>query len=302
MSVYTDLKNNNIIGLTQRLLKAKIITQRDSDGKLAPNVMAQWDTPWVHVRQSYESNCFLWKTIIFEHIVKLNLPKEKWFVPVGCQDCWKVVVRPATLKQLFELEKLERRLNVPSKCGIETRPSVFGLYGGYFYNRGLENGLAKYKQVREAVNETLGEQIPVILKRGCTEMEHGVGPSNEWDVTEEQIRIEKMVVDRFVTDAQIIQQSEHAVDHVHQTWIEKAYQWGDPTVFEYLDEPLYPDYVTYHHLAEEDNATSRSGSCSSVDRQESSRSESRSQRRPDGRDKKAEGFDEIWSEADSEES
>jgi len=295
MSIYTDLKNNNIIGLVQRLLKAGIIKQRDSDGKLVPVVSAQWDTPWVHVRQSYQSNCFLWKTIIFEHIVKVNLPKDKWFVPVGCQDCWKVVVRPATLKQLFDLEKIERRMNVPSKCGIEIRPSVFGNYGGYFYNRGLENGLSRYREVRGAVDEYISPDIPVLLKRGCTEMEHGVGPSDKWDITEEQVRIEKMVVERFVTDAQIIQQSEHAVGHVHQTWIEKAYQWGDPTVFEYLDGvPLYPDYVTYHHLAEDENVKSGSRPDSPVDRQESVRCDISTEGRNSGIE---EGFDETGSEA-----
>jgi hypothetical protein len=251
MSYYTDIKNRNLIGLTQRLLKAGVLTRRACDGKFLAEISASWETPWVHVKQSYRSNCYLWKSIIFDHIVKINLPKDKWFVPAGCQECFKVVVRPITLKQLFELEEIERELNRPSKCGIEIRPSVFGNYGGYFYNRGLEEGLECYRIVRKAIDEGISPDVPVLLKRGCTEMEHGVGPSNEWDVSEDQLRLELRIKEHFAVDGVIISQTDDAVDHVHQTWIEKAYEWGDPTVFEYLDGvPLYPDYVTYQHLAE----------------------------------------------------
>ena len=265
MSYYTELKSKNLIGLTQRLLKAKIIEQRDCDGKFVCNVTANWDTPWVHVKQSYQSNCYLWKTIIFDHIVQVNLPKDQWFVPVGCQDCWKVVVRPSTLKQLFALESLQRRLDRPSKCGIEIRQQVFGNYGGYFYNRGLEKGLECYKVVRTEIDkhDELGPQVPVLLKRGCTEMEHGVGPSDKWEVSETQIALELEIKDRFVNDVKIVPQSEHAMRHVRQTWIEKAYEWGDPTVFEYIDGPLYPEYVTYHHLAVKEEESAETGNCTS---------------------------------------
>ena len=254
MSYYTDIKNRNLIGLVQRLLKAGVLSRRDCDGKFVSSVKAQWDTPWVHVKQSYKSNCYLWKDIIFHHIVSINLPKEKWFVPIGCMDCFKVVIRPQTLKQLFALEALERRLNHPSKAGIEIRPQVFGHYGGYFYNRGLQEGLECYKKVRKAVNEDpdLGPDVSVILKRACTEMEAGCGPSDKWEVTEDQLRLEMLIKDHFAIDSTLISQSEDAIEHVKQTWIDFAWDRGDPTVYEYLDgEPLHPPYVTYHHLIDE---------------------------------------------------
>jgi len=254
MSYYEDIKSRNIISAIKDLLRAKSVSLRDSDSKVEVNVTTGWDTPWRFIKQSYGTDCNLWKNIIFDHIVAKNIPKDKWFVPIGCMDCFKVVVRPQTLKQLFALEELQKRLDRPSKCGIEIRPHVFGNYGGYFYNRGLEKGLQCYKIVRKAVNEDelLGPDIPIILKRACTEMEHGVGPSNKWEVTSEQLELELLIKEKFVNDSKVIPQAEHCIDHVHQLWIEKAYEWGDTTVMEYLDDkPLYPTLVTYHHLAEE---------------------------------------------------
>jgi len=255
LSYYEILKGRNIIGATKHLLRQGILELRFSDGKLFPAAIKNtWETPWSHQRSSYRSNCYIWKDIIFENIVMTVLPQEMRFVPSGCQNCYKVVVRPKTLKQLFALEELQRRLDLASKCGIEIRPRVFGLYGGYFYNRGLDEGIQCYKIVRQAVDEDkeLGPDVAIILKRACTEMEHGVGPSDKWVITEEQKQFEALIDELIVTDVPYVSQTPHAKDHVHQLWIEKAYEWGDTTVYEYLDgKPLYPALVTYHHLADE---------------------------------------------------
>jgi hypothetical protein len=128
------------------------------------------------------------------------------------------------------------------------------LYGGYFYNRGLEEGLERYKEVRAAVNDTdnLGTDTVVMLKRGCTEMEHATKPSNEWTITDKQLHIESLVLRKFVIDPQSRMQTESIQLHAHKQWIEWAYQMGDMTYLEYTDGkplPQYPEYVTYHHLS-----------------------------------------------------
>ena len=254
MSYYKELKGNNFVRLLSPLLKAGIMSLRQSDGKFIAGIKPAWDTPWVHVKHSYSANCYLWKDITFEHIVKKHLPISDWFVPIGCQNCFKVVVRPKTLKQLFALEELEKRLDHPSKCGIEIRDSVHGNYGGYFYNRGLDAGLDCYKKVRESVDadNELGPDISVILKRACTEMEHGCGPSDKWEITDKQIEFETRLSELFVNDIPVLTQSEHQKNEVRQRWIERAYSVGDETALLYNGgEPLYPSYVTYHHLINE---------------------------------------------------
>jgi hypothetical protein len=251
MSYYEDLKSRNYIRLVEPLLKAGVLSMRGSDGKFVANLSVEYGGPWVHTKPSYETNCFWWKDVTFHTIVEKCLPAENRFVPIGCQDCFKVVVRPKTLRKLFDLEKLQGELNLPSKCGIEIRPSVNGNYGGYFYNRGLPAGLECWKVVRKAVDDRLGSDVAVILKRACTEMEHAMGRSDEWTVTPKQISFEMEFAQRCVNDLPVIIQSDHAKDEVRQKWIEHAYSVGDQTYAEFTDGPLYPDYVTYQHLLEE---------------------------------------------------
>jgi len=226
---------------------------RESDGKLERQTAGLgWDTPWHHVKHAYEKDCATWHQILF-NMISSKLPEVNQFTPIGCQRCWKVVVRPKTLKQLFILEDLQFRLNHPSKCGIEVRPTVHGLYGGYFYNTGFRPGCECYKMVRKAVDEEegLGKEINVFLKRGCTEMEHLCGDSRLWHPTEYQAAIEQLV-DRYMTKDDVVRgQPDHLVYHIHRKWIEFAYTWGDPTYKEYTDgKPLHKPYVTFHHLAD----------------------------------------------------
>lgn len=249
MALFEELKERNIIAAVKHLLLNDTLELRHSDGKLLPcSLKTSWNTPWVHHRSSYRHNCFLWKDIAFDNIICKIMPAEKRFVPRNCQGCYKVVAKPKTLKQLFQLEIVQYGLDHASKCGIEPRYSVFGMYGGYWYNRGLDEGIHCYNTVREAVNNMLddGENVTVMLKRGCTEMEHAVGPSDQWTVTEEQENFEALIEQRFVMDIPVLSQSRHVKDYIRQKWIEEAWKIGDETVNEYIDAPIYAPYVTYH--------------------------------------------------------
>lgn len=229
---------------------------RESDGKFIGNPQAAVEGPWHYVKHRWEYDCFTWHHVIFDYLSKPGL-LGKPFVPSDCHQCFKVVVRPQTLKQLFALEKLQIAMERPCKCGIEVRDTVHGLYGGYFYCKGLEEGLARYKEVRKAIDENqyLGWEVPVILKRGCTEYELACGPSDKWEVTPEQLKLESLVKQYLAIDDVVRIQPEHVVMHVHRKWIEYAYARGDSTYAEFTNgKPLYPSVVTYHHLAEEPSA------------------------------------------------
>jgi hypothetical protein len=217
----------------QKLFENRGLHIRD-DGKIEPNMGRTWNSPWVHIRIAGNRDCFLWKDVMF--------PAYN-FVPSGCQSCWKTVVRPSTLEQLMGLYEIQKKLDLPSKCGIELREYVHGLYGGYFYADSLEEGREQYRIVREAVPA----EIPVILKRACTEYEMKIGPSNKWEVTEYQKKIERYISDIFVSDVKRIPQPEFLVENVMKKWVRWAYAHGDPTYKLYTGAmKLYPDYVTYH--------------------------------------------------------
>lgn len=250
LTYYDDVKKRNVINLVKPLLQSGY-KLRDSDGKIYAEMSIGFDTPWHHIYHAHELDCHLWHSIIF-NVIYLRLHKR--YVPLPCQNCWKVVVRPKTLKQLFALEALQKRLHMPSKCGIEVRETVCGHYGGYFYNTDLESGVQCYMRVRNAVNEDsdLGPDVVVILKRACTEFEAEAGPSDQWEnlITQEQVEIEDLINRTFVRDIVQRSQPDHVIDAVHQRWVEWACQNADMTYLEYTGKPLFRPYVTYHHLAE----------------------------------------------------
>ena len=258
-SYYRHLKANNIIDMLRPLLQSNGYSLRLSDGKFkAKKLSPDPNTPWIHIKHAQGFDCNLWHNIIF-NIVSLKLPPGKQFVPRHCQSCWKVVVKPKTLQQLFNLLELEKSLGLPSKCGIEVRPEVHGLYGGYFYNRSHADGLKCYDIVKKALseNEILSVLLDdvdenkrtknLLLKRACTEFEHTVGRSDKWEITNEQVAVEDLIERYFVNENLDLVQQEHMTWDIKQRWIEWAWQNGDSTYSRYTgDEPLYPAYVTYH--------------------------------------------------------
>jgi len=249
------LEKNNILRKVKVLLEQAGYYVRHEDGKIYADLHLAWDYPWHHVKRIDFLDCHLWHRIMFDIV--------GGFVPMNCQNCFKVVVKPQTLKQLFALLDLQIRLDLPAKCGVEDRKTVFGSYGGYFYNVGFENGIECYMKVRDSIKEDehlrdLLEEVDdngvpkrVILKRGCTEMEHALGRSDKWQVTEEQIELEKLVNNTFVRQPSSRLQPDIIIQNVHQKWIEFAWDRGDPTVLEFTDGYLlYPPYMTYHYIAE----------------------------------------------------
>jgi len=256
-NLYNELKAQNVVDLLRPVLENGRFSIRHSDGKFVEREgQLVKDTQWIHTGNGYGYECSHWHRLIFD-VVSRKLKKP--FTPRNCQKCWKVAVKPRTLEQLFELLDIQKRLGIHCKCGIETRSSVHGLYGGYFYNKGKENGLKCYARIFNEFKENKilhpllreldedNKTTRIVLKRGCTEMEHFVGPSDKWEVTAEQNAIEDLI-DTFVIKPSIeLKQPPHIEWNVKQRWIEFAWQYGDPTYAKYTNgEPLYPKYVTYH--------------------------------------------------------
>jgi len=181
-----------------------------------------------------------------------------WFpcygiIPSPCHNCYKVVVRPKNLDQLFELYRLQQCMDRPSKCGIEGREWVDGLYGGYFYNTGLEEGRECYRAVREEVSKCISPDVSVILKRACTEYElpppigFGFGPSDKWVVTPEQERLEERLNESFVQHDYYAIPGKYRRAQLVNIWVRWAASHGDMTYLNYTDgKPFYQKPVTYH--------------------------------------------------------
>lgn len=199
------------------------------------------DSPWVYVKAAPGMRCDIYHRVLF-NVLKM--------VPSRCRECWKVVVRPQTVVELFDLYELQREMGVPCKCGIELRETVQGNYGGYFYCRGEKEGQERYTEVRALVDEYLSKDTPVILKRYCTEYEIGpnsLGPSNELpDLTDDEKWLEGYVTEHFPNVGFGTSQPDHITANVMMEWVFCAYKNGDKTYAAFTDGgPLFPPYITY---------------------------------------------------------
>ena len=217
-------------------LLSKGVYKFDSGGRLEGDFRLPSETPWIHVRQDASKNCGAWHQVWFNYYN---------FIPSGCQKCWKIVIRPKTLTELFVLYEILTELNLHSKCGIEKRYSVGALYGGYVYNDSKEEGLENKVMLEKVIHKKIGKHVDIFLKRACTEFEHKFGDSTKWTVTEDQKVLESRLELLFVDRGKAIHQSDEIKHHVMANWIKFAFAQGDPTAKEFSDKPLYPPYVTY---------------------------------------------------------
>lgn len=242
-----SLANLEKVNILQKMLhllgKGWIIDPKT--GKLTlPYTSETVSVPWVYTRKGTYQKCGLWHRVMFDGF---------GVIPSGCMECYKVVVRPRTLKELFQLYELqEEHYDGPCKCGFEKRPNVHGNYGGYFYNVGVEDGRTCYATVRRLVDELISPDVPVILKRACTEYEAKYGDSDKWEELWEKNREDWEFIEKAVEQNVYIPQEHQAQTgmvkvFVMRNWLDWAYDVGDETAREFnSDQPFYKPYVTYH--------------------------------------------------------
>ncbi|MFA9408743.1 MAG: hypothetical protein ACERKJ_07890, partial [Candidatus Dadabacteria bacterium] len=198
------------------------------------------ETPWCHAIGTHTKNCLL------DHHIAFKFYK---IIPPACLECWKVVATPNTFAQLMQMEKLQRDLTYPCKCGIELRDYTPKHYGSYFYNDSLDEGRDKYEKVRKLCDEEIegGKDINVLLKRGCTEFEIEKGPSPFWHMTKEEERVYDIIVAYVCNERNLGRQPELAKKHIKVVWALWAHANGDMSYQPWNNnESLFPDYVKYH--------------------------------------------------------
>lgn len=241
--LYYRLERMNLV---RKLKSLKGYHRRVEDGKYTPTIATMAESPpWIYVKPAEGARCDLYHQVFFDLL---------GMIPSRCRKCWKVVIKPKTLRDLFTLYEYERMCGYPCKCGIETRNSATSLYGGYFYCTSKEEGLARRKQILSFKNEMLEPGTPVYLKRCCTEFEVGVGakgPSDQLpEMTKEELAYEEYVLNAFAPVTYAVMQPDDMIAHIMQMWIEYAYQYhkatGDETFREFTGgKDLFDSCVTY---------------------------------------------------------
>ena len=237
-----DWVEDDIATLLSPLFNAGWIWDCSKERLVMPNTVTamNFDTPWCHAKGTPFKHCGL------DHMIIFNTYNV---IPPRCQHCWKVVVAPNNFKQLMQLEQLEFKMDVPSKCGIELRDFTPRHYGGYFYNNSFEEGREKYEAVRKEVDRQLddGKDVSVILKRACTEFELVKGPSPFWANTKEEENLCDVINAYVEVPFAQKPQSELVKRNVRCKWLYWAYANGDHTYKPFNGgQELYTPPVKYH--------------------------------------------------------
>ena len=218
-------------------------------GKLVPkHPQGARGIPWIFTNyNARRKHCSHWNSVYCG---------EFGLIPVFCRTrCWKTVVKPRNVKELFQLFEVFKMLDLPSKCGMDLRKYTYGAWAGFIYGDSLEQGLEYYKKCRTAVNREMSNRVPVILKRGCTEMERIV-PSDQWDkMPKDQLAFEHQLDDLFEFGELHFNTAGWLKREIKERWIERAIEIGDPTARETAEkhsgdpdiwDRLVVHSVTYH--------------------------------------------------------
>jgi len=92
----------------------------------------------------------------------------------------------------------------------------------------------------------INPNIPVILKRGCTEFELRLGASTEWDNLPIDLELEKYILDNVVLEFGDTEAPDYLRRSIKRQWIEFAHEHGDETYKKFTGgKPLKPRLVTY---------------------------------------------------------
>ena len=128
-------------------------------------------------------------------------------IPEYCFDCYKVTIGPRTVMELFKIFLLFDRLKLPNdnprKCIVEVRPGISGTYKGFIYCQSLNEANEILSIVQTIVDEIVSKEIPIVVKRGCSEFQiaypaygHITGNGTQLMIYNEEWRKYEVYVDK----------------------------------------------------------------------------------------------------------
>lgn len=149
--------------------------------------------PLMGHRGSFRQPCNFLNDFLFDQAY------AKAAVPWGCRNCYKVKVTAGGLRQNLTMGRLAKTLAHSSKSGCEAGGARVA-YSTIFYALGLDRARAIYREVRNRVDETpgLGPQVPIAIKRGCSNYEYACGPSDRYRFDPALEAVEAHLKARFV--------------------------------------------------------------------------------------------------------
>jgi len=238
-----DLLSLQIGGATvadnlQRAVAAGTL-KRDSTGLLERAARPARSLDWVRVKNGEAMDCDFLMEFVYRHAYAASA------VPQGCSACYKVKVVPRSLRELVAAWQIGKRIACNSKWGIDLNNRYSqDIYAGFFYAAGLAEARALYRVVREAfvADPKLGPDIATTIKRGCSEYEATLGPSDRYTFAPGLAELEARLKSGF-RDAV---QEDRPLGAIMARWIDVAFRIGDDTYLDFTQgRRLRPKMVTY---------------------------------------------------------
>jgi hypothetical protein len=212
---------------TEENLRRSIASGRlieNADGTLELAGDPKRGVAWMYVNNGPQLGCGFLMHFMFDHAYAESA------VPSGCSACYKVKVVPRTLRELVAAWVVAKDIQCRSKWGIDfNNPYSQNIYAGYFYATGLDGARAVLKIAREAFGQDakIGPDVAMTIKRGCSEYEAVLGPSDRYAFTPDMAELEAYLKSRFRE-----RKADYQPSLVAAHWIETAFRLGDDT---YLD-------------------------------------------------------------------
>jgi hypothetical protein len=197
----------------------------NEDGTLRLSGASRQNVTWMYVSHGPSLGCGFLMDFMFYHAYGESA------VPHGCSACYKVKVVLRTLRELVAAWQVAKQIKCRSKWGTDLNNAYSqNIYAGYFYVAGLDAARELLEVVRQAFGENpkLGLDIQMTIKRGCSEYEGKLGPSDRYEFTPEMAELESYLKSQF----REAKKGEHFPSMVAAHWIETAFRIGDDT---YLD-------------------------------------------------------------------
>lgn len=201
----------------------------DRDGIVKPEPTREQvveNNPWVFYGKAKGMPCFIRHSLYFTAF---------GVMPEYCvNSCWKTVIKPCTLSDLFKVNDYLKETDKTSKCGLDLRNFSFGSYLGVIYSETLSDAKPKEEEAKKAFPE-----LDIFTKKGCTEFENRLS-SRYWNVTDQQVKLEKKLQDRIDHSwPEHFELPDWLVEKIQTFWTQIAYGRGDET----WEESPYADKI-----------------------------------------------------------
>lgn len=253
---------------TKKVLTSGLGAIDHGTGLIVPtnNYMA-YESNWLFAGYTTSlRDCRLWHSIMFNCY---------GLVPSFCKlRCYKVVVKVRNFREMMQFYGLMNShpcINCAAsplhgKVGKDERYYSSGFFNGFVYCDGLEDALDKYQIVRKLIDDHIegGQDIPVIVKRSCTEFEKSCGPTDGkfWqEMSKDEVQLQRRIEDMYQPQLTSAVQPDWLKNKIIAGFVRWANTVGDKSWigFYHDRDNITVKAVTYHHLIEGDkqNGTSK---------------------------------------------